>query len=248
MRRCVVGAFVLLLGVAAPAAAQSALPPGFVRLADISPTIRQDIRYAGARNFLGRPVAGYAAAACILTEPAARGLDRAQREIAARGLTLVVFDCYRPERAVRDMMAWLRDPAATAMAATFHPREPKAGLSLRGYIASRSGHSRGSAVDLGIARIGATAGGGTGPCTAPAGRRIDDGTLDFGTAYDCFDPLSAMGAAGIGREATANRAMLTALMRRHGFRGYAREWWHFQLANEPFPARAFDFPVTAGGR
>lgn len=240
----------LLLAAAAatPAAAQTALPAGFVFLADISPTIRQDIRYAGRRNFLGRPAAGYEAGECILTEPAARALDRAQREIAPRGLTLVVWDCYRPERAVRDFMAWLRDPVDTAMAATFYPREPKAGLSLRGYLSSRSTHSRGSTVDLGLARAGDGSGGGTGPCHAPAGHRPSDGTLDFGTAYDCFDLQSAIGAPGIARVAAANRAMLAGLMRRHGFRGYSREWWHFQLAGEPFPDRSFDFPVMARRR
>lgn len=228
---------------ALPAAAQSGLPEGFVHLAEVAPTIRQDIRYAGSRNFLGRPVAFYRAAECILTRRAAEALARAQAEIAPRGLTLVVWDCYRPTGAVADMMAWTRDAADQRMKAVFYPAVDKARLSLDGYLSSRSTHSRGSTVDLGIARTGVAAGTGAGDCTEPPGRRFDDGVLDFGTSYDCFDPRAHVRAPGIGREAAANRAMLASLMQRHGFRAYAREWWHFQLAQEPFPGRSFDFPV-----
>ena len=226
-----------------PAAAQPGLPEGFVHLADVAPTVRQDIRYAGARNFLGRPVAFYGAGECILTRRAAEALARAQAEIAPRGLTLVVWDCYRPSGAVADMMAWTRDAADQRMKAVFYPAVDKARLSLDGYLSSRSTHSRGSTVDLGIARAGAVAGAAAGACTEPAGRRLDDGVLDFGTSYDCFDPRAHVRAPGIGREAAANRAMLASLMQRHGFRAYAKEWWHFQLAQEPFPGRSFDFPV-----
>lgn len=228
--------------LAAPAMAQG-LPPGFVHLSAVAPSIRQDIRYAGSRNFIGRPVAGYEAAECILTEPAARALARAQAEIAARGLTLIVWDCYRPQRAVADLMAWTRDLSDTRMQAVFYPQVDKRDIVRLGYLSPRSTHSRGSTVDLGLARPGARIGGGSGACTAPSGQRIDDGALDFGTAYDCFDPRSGSDPR-ISREARANRRLLADLMRRHGFRGYAREWWHFQLTDEPFRDRAFDFPVS----
>lgn len=228
--------------IAVPAAGQG-LPPGFVHLSAVAPSIRQDIRYAGQRNFIGRPVAGYEAAECILTEPAARSLARAQAEIAARGLTLIVWDCYRPQRAVADLMAWTRDLADTRMQAVFYPQVDKRDIVRLGYLSPRSTHSRGSTVDLGLARPGARIGGGSGACIAPYGQRIDDGALDFGTAYDCFDPRSGSDPR-VSREARANRRLLADLMRRHGFRGYAREWWHFQLTDEPFRDRAFDFPVS----
>lgn len=231
-----------------PVAAQAGLPAGFVHLADVAPTIRQDIRYAGSRNFMGRPIAGYLAGECILTRRAAEALARAQAEIAPRGLTLVVWDCYRPTSAVADMMAWTRDAADQRMKAVFYPAVDKARLSLDGYLSSRSTHSRGSTVDLGIARAGTSPGFATGACTAPPGRRLDDGALDFGTSYDCFDPAAHIRAPGLSREAAANRALLAALMQRNGFRAYAREWWHFQLVNEPFPGRVFDFPVVSRGQ
>jgi D-alanyl-D-alanine dipeptidase len=231
---------------ATPAAAQS-LPPGFVHLADIAPSIRQDMRYAGSRNFMGRPAAGYQAAECVLTRPAAEALSRAQAEIARRGLTLIVWDCYRPQRAVADFMAWTRDANDIRMRAIYYPRVDKRDLSVQGYLSSRSTHSRGSTVDLGLGRAVGGAAGGSGPCTAAHGVRIDDGALDFGTAYDCFDVLSHVRAPGIGREAATNRALLAGLMQRHGFRAYAKEWWHFQLAAEPFPGQSFDFPIPPRG-
>lgn len=231
-----------------PVSAQSALPDGFVHLADVAPSIRQDIRYADARNFMGRPIAGYLAGECILTRRAAEALARAQAEIAARGLTLIVWDCYRPASAVADMMAWTRDAADQRMKAVFYPAVDKARLSLDGYLSSRSTHSRGSTVDLGIARTGTSPGFTGGACTAPAGQRLDDGALDFGTSYDCFDPAAHVRAPGLSREAAANRAQLASLMQRNGFRAYAKEWWHFQLVNEPFPARVFDFPVVRRGQ
>jgi D-alanyl-D-alanine dipeptidase len=232
-------ALALLLAAAAPAAparAQS-MPPGFVHLAEVAPSIRQDMRYAGSRNFMGRPVAGYQAAECVLTRQAAEALARAQAEIARRGLTLIVWDCYRPQRAVADFMAWTRDADDTRMRVIYYPRVDKRDLSIQGYLSSRSTHSRGSTVDLGLARAGGGSAGGSGPCTAPHGTRVGDGALDFGTAYDCFDVLSHVRAPGIGREAAANRTLLAGLMRRHGFRGYAKEWWHFDFPIPPRGAR-----------
>lgn len=249
MKRC--GRIRVLAALAAAfgavAASAQPLPQGFVHLADVAPTIRQDIRYAGSRNFMGRPAAGYQAAECVLTRRAAEALARAQAEIAPRGMTLVVWDCYRPQRAVADFIAWTRDASDQRMRAIYYPRVEKRDLSVRGYLSSRSTHSRGSTVDLGIARSGAPAAGGTGDCAGPRDARIDDGVLDFGTAYDCFDTLSHVRAPGIGREAAANRALLAGLMQRQGFRAYAREWWHFQLRDEPFPAQSFDFPVPSRG-
>lgn len=239
--------------VAAPAAVRSAdLPEGFVRLREVAPTIQYDIRYAGPHNFVGRPIAAYASPECILTRQAAEALAAAARELAAQGLGLRVYDCYRPAQAVADFVAWARDLGDEAMKPEFYPRVPKTELFARGYIAEKSGHSRGSTVDLAIVRldqIPATPwapGDPLADCALPMGERFDDATLDFGTGYDCFDGRAHHGAAGIPAEATANRETLKTLMQRHGFTPYAEEWWHYTLAGEPFPGTYFDFPVTAG--
>ena len=117
---------------------------------DVDPTIIQDIRYAGSHNFVGRPIRGYLAAECILSAAAANALKSLQGMLAEKKLSLIVWDCYRPKRAVADFLQWSRDPAHAEMKAEFYPRTAKASLFALGYIAIRSAHSRGSAVDLGI--------------------------------------------------------------------------------------------------
>ena len=180
------------------------LPPGFVRLADIDPTIRQDIRYAGSANFLGRPAKGYEAAACILTEPAAKALASAQKKLAAEGLTLVVFDCYRPIRAVDDFVAWTGqggppDPR-------WYPKVRRGDLIAEGYIGQRSSHSRGSTVDVALALADADAAAAPDPdCGAEKAA-----TLDFGTGFDCFDLRSYTAHSPLPPAAVANRNRLLA--------------------------------------
>ena len=117
-------------------------------IAAVAPDVVVDLRYAGSDNFLGRPARGYGAAGCLLTKPAARALAAAQRESAAFGLGLMVYDCYRPQRAVDDFVAWARDAAGPATNPLHHPVVPRSELFQRGYIAPRSGHSRGSTVDV----------------------------------------------------------------------------------------------------
>ena len=239
-RRPLLGAILvtlaLLLVISSPAHADP-LPAGFVRLADIDPTIRQDIRYAGLENFLHRKADGYDAPVCILTAQAAKALSGVQKAMKAKGLTLVVFDCYRPARAVADMGKWTRqggppDPQ-------WYPTVERGDLIAKGYVGELSSHSRGSTVDLAIAETSKKSE--VHPaCGAPNG-----GTLDFGTGFDCFDPMSETAHYPLPAEAAANRKLLLAAMRAAGFRNYAREWWHFTLAKEPFPKQRFDFPVTA---
>jgi D-alanyl-D-alanine dipeptidase len=134
----------------APALAGLGLPRGFVYLRDVDPTILQDIRYAGSHNFVGRPIKGYPAAECILSVSAANALAAVQRRLSEKKLSLIVWDCYRPKRAVDDFVAWARNPARAEMKAEFYPRTEKAMLFGLGYLAYRSAHSRGSTVDLGI--------------------------------------------------------------------------------------------------
>ena len=144
------GLTLITMTLPAPALAGSALPRGFVFLRNIDPAIVQDIRYAGSHNFVGRPVRGYLAAECILSEPAANALETVQRMLADKKLSLIVWDCYRPKRAVDDFVQWSKDPSRSEMKAEFYPRTDKAKLFALGYLARRSAHSRGSTVDLGI--------------------------------------------------------------------------------------------------
>jgi zinc D-Ala-D-Ala dipeptidase len=233
------------------AVAGSALPKGFVYLRDIDPTIVQDIRYAGSHNFVGRPIRGYLAAECILSEPAAKALEAVQRKLADKELSLVVWDCYRPKRAVNDFLQWTKDPTHSEMKAEFYPRADKEKLFVLGYLARPSAHSRGSAVDLGI--VPTTFSPAPPPnssqspkaCTSPKGERFEDGTIDFGTGYDCLDVLANTSNARVGRTAIRNRQTLKSYMQRAGFRPYAREWWHFELIDEPFHRNGFDFEVSA---
>lgn len=234
-----------------PAAAFAGnLPRGFVYLRDADPTIVQDIRYASAHNFVGRPIRGYLAAECIVTEPAARALKAVQAKLAAKNLSLIVWDCYRPKRAVDDFLRWSRDPAHAEMKAEFYPRTDKQSLFAAGYLAVRSAHSRGSTLDLGIVPstysppAQPASPSPLKPCTAPKGERFEDGTIDFGTGYDCLDVLGSTSNPRAGAVALGNRQMLKSAMRDAGFRPYFREWWHFELANEPF-GNGFDFEITA---
>jgi D-alanyl-D-alanine dipeptidase len=226
------------------------LPNGFVYLSEIEPSIRQDIRYATPHNFIGRPIAGYGANECILTRKAAQALAQVQAELSARQLSLIVWDCYRPVRAVNDFVAWSRNARDQAMKAEFYPNLGKDSLFALGYIAARSAHSRGSTVDLGIVPADLQTVPAFKPgtplvaCTAAKGARFDDGTVDLGTGYDCLDPRAGAHPS-IGREAMENRNLLKAAMARRGFRSYFREWWHFTLATEPFPSQGFDFPIVA---
>jgi zinc D-Ala-D-Ala dipeptidase len=247
----------LALGtLAAPARAeppQTAEPPReLVDLAEIAPTIVIQMRYAGAQNFLGRPVRGYAAARCWLSRPAARALARVAQDLADFGLGLMVYDCYRPQRAVDDFVAWARerddagDPAARKR---HYPAVPKAELFHRGYIALRSGHTRGSTVDLTLIALSRTAAASAAfqepdDCRLGNGTPIAaDGSLEMGTAFDCFDERAHADFAGIAPLARHNRQLLRQAMLRRGFSPYAKEWWHFTLTAEPFPNRYFDFEV-----
>jgi D-alanyl-D-alanine dipeptidase len=245
------GLVLIMLLLPVPALAGSTLPKGFVYLRELDPTIVQDIRYAGSHNFVGRPIRGYLAAECILSVSAANALETVQRSLAQKKLSLIVWDCYRPKRAVGDFLQWSKDPAHSEMKAEFYPRTDKAKLFALGYLARRSAHSRGSTVDLGIVPIAASFAPPPIPsqslqaCTSPKGERFEDGTIDFGTGYDCLDALANTSNVRVGGIALHNRQTLKSYMKGAGFRSYAREWWHFELINEPFHRDGFDFEVSA---
>ncbi|MGL4238449.1 M15 family metallopeptidase [Tabrizicola sp.] len=223
------------------------LPAGFVRLSDLAPDIASDIRYARAFNFTGAPVPGYAAAECILSEPTARALIQAEAKLNAEGYGLILFDCYRPTQAVRHFMDWADSEGRELADDIFLPDLDRTELVPGGYIARRSSHSLGVAVDVGLRRL-------TDPMLYPdlvAGQRCDgtlnerpmDSTLDMGTAFDCFSALSAVSAA-VSVEAQQNRSRLREAMEGAGFTGYDAEWWHFRFAADPADTPQ-DFPVTS---
>jgi len=203
------------------------LPEGFVYLKNVAPTIIQEIRYGGSHNFIGRPIKGYETPACILTKPAAMALSNVQKDLNKKNLSLKVFDCYRPQIAVDDFIAWSKDENDQKMKAEFYPFVDKSELFNLGYIASKSGHTRGSTTDLTIVSL-------------KTGKE-----LDMGTNFDYMDPLSHNDNKHIGELAYQNRMILKDTMEKYGFAPYEKEWWHFTLKNEPYPDTYFNFPIKA---
>jgi D-alanyl-D-alanine dipeptidase len=197
---------------------------------------------------VGRPIDGYREPVCILTRPAARALLRAQADLRPRGYTLKVYDCYRPTRAVDRFARWAANPRATRMKREFYPHVAKRTLFDAGYIAHRSGHSRGSTVDLTLVRLPAREpprwDGRLVPCVASYRRRFPDNGVNMRTGYDCFDARAHYAHPAILGRARRNRRLLRRVMEDAGFAPYANEWWHFTLRGEPYPERYFDFPVA----
>jgi len=201
------------------------LPDGFVYLSDIAPSIKQEVRYAGSDNFVGRPIEGYLSETIILSIRAARALVNVQKELQEANLGLKVYDAYRPQRAVDNFVSWSRSASDTLMKRQYYPNIPKSELFKRGFIASKSGHTRGSTVDLTL---------------------IDLNTgveCDMGGPYDFFGPLSHHNYENLSREQLANRKFLKSIMSNHGFRAYSKEWWHYTLRGEPYPDSYFNFEV-----
>lgn len=248
VKKTIVG---LGLFVMSQAFAGNELPPGFVYLHDVAPSILQDMRYATYHNFIGRPIKGYEAGECILTVQAADALAKVQAQLEKSHLSLKVYDCYRPQRAVNDFMQWSQKPSQTQMKAEFYPREDKAHLFDRGYIAAYSGHTRGSTMDLTIVALPAKAqahyevGQALVACYAPYAKRFADNSIDMGTGFDCLDETAYPSNKSVGKIAYQHRMLLRSVMMKYGFVPYSKEWWHFTLKNEPYPNTYFNFAVTA---
>ncbi len=226
-------------------------PAGFADLADVDPTVIQEIRYHGEHNFVGRQINGYLEARCLLTDQAAQALKRAQTAARGKGYSLKVYDCYRPLRAGEDFKQWANRPTEQAMKAEFFPSLDKAAVFSEGYVSSgRSTHSRGSTIDLTLVALPARAqrafvkGEALLPCTAAAPQRFPDNSIDMGTGYDCFDSRSNTLDSRITGQARQNRLLLRQLMTDAGFRSSTNEWWHFRLEAEPHPGGYYDFPVA----
>ncbi|WP_409465165.1 M15 family metallopeptidase [Amycolatopsis sp. GA6-003] len=234
----------------APAAPEPKAPPEFVALRDIDPTIVQEIRYRTPHNFTGAPVDGYRQPMCILTRDAAVALHKAQLSFLRQGYTLKVYDCYRPQRAVDTFVRWAENLSDLRMKAEFYPRVDKDRLFADGYIAAKSGHSRGSTVDLTLVRLPALPtrpyrpGEPLTPCYGPKAERFPDNSLDMGTGFDCFDTLAHTLDPRIAGKQRENRMLLLHGLERAGFKNLPEEWWHYTFKPETFPDTYFDFPVS----
>ncbi|MFE1443754.1 M15 family metallopeptidase [Streptomyces sp. NPDC058739] len=227
-------------------------PVDFVALSGVDRTIIQEMRYFTPHNFVGERVDGYRRPLCVLTRPAAEALRTAQRRLLRQGYSLKVYDCYRPQRAVDHFVRWAQDLDAEDMKAEFFPDVDKSRLFDDGYIAAKSGHSRGSTVDLTLVKLPARPtrpyrpGEPLVPCYAPQEERFPDNSVDMGTGYDCFDTRShTLDPRATGAQ-RANRLRLKATLESLGFVNLAEEWWHYTYKPEPYPDTYFDFPVTAG--
>ena len=217
------GRLLLAIGMFVFGGSAWALPEGFVYLDEEVPGLRIHLRYAGSDNFIGRPVVGYVSQRTVLTIPAAKSLKAVQNDLKPFGLELLVFDAYRPQQAVDDFVAWSKDYSDTKTKSEYYPHVAKNLLFKEGYIAERSGHSRGSTIDLTIIGSHSTS------------------QLDMGTHFDYFGPESWPEYQGVSNQQRANRLLLRTLMQKHGFNPYDQEWWHFTYGNEPYPDTYFNF-------
>ena len=200
---------------------------GFVEIAEAVPDAILEIRYYSTYNFVGERIDGYEAPVALLTREAAEALKAVSDELAEQGYRLKIYDAYRPQSAVDHFKRWAVDLEDVSMKKYFYPDLDKSVLFAQGYIASKSGHSRGSTVDLTLFDMA-------------AGKE-----LDMGGTFDWFGPRSHPGYTGLTEEQAANRALLRDAMLAHGFKGINTEWWHFTLKNEPYPDTYFNFPVEA---
>jgi zinc D-Ala-D-Ala dipeptidase len=218
---------VLLATLIACASSQghTMIPAGFVYLSQHCPTILIGANYATSDNFTGEVVAGYRRVEAVFSKKGADALCRVQAEAAKQGLNLKIFDAYRPVKAVSFFQDWGKRPGdVPEMKERYYPHYTKAQLFELGYIALRSSHSRGSAVDLTLVDA-------------------QGQELDMGTVFDFFHEHSHTESTGVTAAQLKNRRLLGELMSKQGFKNYHKEWWHFSLIEEAFPGRSFDFDI-----
>ena len=201
------------------------LPKGFVYLSTIDNSIRKELRYFTNNNFIGKPIKGYKKNILIVSERAAKALKKIQNELLKDSMSLKVFDAYRPQQAVDHFVEWAKDLNDTLMKKIFYPKVPKKKLFELGFIAEKSGHTRGSSVDLTIIDL------------------KTNEELDMGSIYDFFGIESHPCSKKININQQNNRLFLRTIMMQNNFSPYDNEWWHFTLKNEPFSQRYFNFPI-----
>lgn len=199
---------------------------GFVFVDELVSGVRWDAKYATWDNFTGKPVDGYLANRIVGTTALCEALRAAQERAAALGFGLLLWDGYRPQRAVDCFLRWSREPEDGLLKPRHYPNIDRAGMFEQGYVAAKSGHSRGSTVDLTLYRL--------------AGGDL----AAMGGGHDLMDPVSHHGAPGITRAEAGNREVLCSVMEASGFRAYESEWWHYTLKDEPYPDTYFDFEVA----
>lgn len=199
--------------------------PGFVYLNETVPDIVLELKYYGSDNFMGCPVEGYVREVGIISHEAASALKLVQEVLSRQGLSLKIFDAYRPQKSVDHFIRWARNESDTLQKRSYYPNIPKSQLFKLGYISARSGHTRGSTLD----------------CTL-----VDRSTgleVDMGGPYDFFGEVSHHDYPAVTSQQLENRQLLKNAMEQFGFRAYAKEWWHYTLNNEPFPSTYFDFDI-----
>ena len=199
--------------------------PEFAFVDELVPGIRWDAKYATWDNFTGKPVDGYGVNRIVGTTALCAALERAREEAASMGFGLLLWDGYRPQRAVDCFLRWAEQPEDGRTKLRHYPNIDRAEMFANGYVAAKSGHSRGSTVDLTLYHLA------TGEL-AP-----------MGGGYDLMDAVSHHGAPGVTEVEVANRRQLHSIMTACGFGSYAREWWHYTLKDEPYPDTYFDFPI-----
>jgi D-alanyl-D-alanine dipeptidase len=197
----------------------------FVFVDELVARVRWDAKYATWDNFTGRPVDGYLANRIVGTKALCAALKKAQEKAESLGFGLLLWDGYRPQRAVNCFLSWSKQPEDGRMKPRHYPNIGRAEMFEKGYVAAKSGHSRGSAVDLTLYHLA------SGELTP------------MGGGHDLMDPISHHGAQGIALVETINRQHLRSIMESCGFRSYDCEWWHYTLADEPYPDTYFDFPI-----
>lgn len=198
----------------------------FAFVDEIVPGVRWDAKYATWDNFTGKPVDGYLANRIVGTRALCEGLERARERAASLGFGLLLWDGYRPQRAVDCFLHWSRQPEDGRTKSRHYPNIDRTEMVDQGYVAALSGHSRGSTVDLTLYHLATGA-------IAP-----------MGGDHDLMDPISHHGAEGIAPAEARNRQQLCTVMEDSGFSRYDSEWWHYTLRDEPFPSTYFDFPIT----
>jgi len=201
------------------------LKDDFVFVDERVPGVRWDAKYATWDNFTGKPVDGYGVNRIVGTTALCAGLERAREEAASCGFGLLLWDGYRPQRAVDSFLRWAEQPEDGRTKPRHYPNIDRAGMFEQGYVAARSGHSRGSTVDLTLYCL------------------VTGELAPMGGDYDLMDAISQHGASGITQVEAANRARLRSIMTACGFLAYDREWWHYTLECEPYPRTYFNFPI-----
>lgn len=202
-------------------------PSGFVILSDYVPHIIQEIRYHSTYNFIGERIDGYEEPCALITKEAARALKAVSNELFVQGYRLKVFDAYRPAGAVRSFVLWGIEDKDVRMKEYFYPSMDKDELFVKGYIAKKSSHSRGSTIDLTLLDM-------------KTGKEVD-----MGSPFNFFGEISHPDYKGITEEQFENRMILRNAMIRNGFMPIDCEWWHFTLKDEPYPDTYFEFPVSS---